>query len=84
MKKFKFDEQSAIEKIIKANFVDENNVTNTIYSIAKYNYHVLGMDDKDNYNAVLQYILDNCDNLFEESIYTDIENCIKSAKKHKM
>lgn len=84
MKKFKFDEQSAIEKIIKANFVDENNVTNTIYSIAKYNYHVLGMDDKDNYNAVLQYILDNCDNLFEESIYIDIENCIKSAKKHRL
>lgn len=84
MKKFKFDEQSAIEKIIKDNFVDENNVTNTIYSIAKYNYHVLGMDDKDNYNAVLQYILDNCDNLFEESIYSDIENCIKNAKKHKL
>lgn len=84
MKKFKFNEQSAIEKIIKDNFVDENNVTNTIYSIAKYNYHVLSMDDKDNYNAVLQYILDNCDNLFEESIYSDIENCIKSAKKHKL
>lgn len=83
MKKFKFNEQSAIEKMIKMNFVDENNITNTIYSLAKYNYHALHLDDKENYNRVLKYILKNCDNIFEESIYADITNCIKNAKKHK-
>ena len=83
MKKFKFNEQSAIEKMIKSNFVDENNITNTIYSLAKYNHHALQLNDKENYNSVLKYILKNCDNIFEESIYTDITNCIKSAKKHK-
>ena len=83
VKKFKFDEQSAIEKMIKSKFVDENNVTNTIYSLAKYNHHTLHLNDKENYNAVLKYITDNCENIFEESIYEDITNCIKSAKKHK-
>ena len=83
MKKFKFNEQSAIEKMIKSNFVDENNITNTIYSLAKYNHHALQLNDKENYNSVLKYILKNCDNIFEESIYSDITNCIKSAKKHK-
>ena len=83
VKKFKFNEQSAIEKMIKSNFVDENNITNTIYSLAKYNYHALQLSDKENYSRVLKYILKNCDNIFEESIYSDIVNCIKSAKKHK-
>ena len=83
MKKFKFNEQSAIEKMIRSNFVDENNITNTIYSLAKYNYHALQLSDKENYSRVLKYILKNCDNIFEESIYSDIVNCIKSAKKHK-
>ena len=83
MKKFKFDEQSAIEKMIKSKFVDENNVTNTIYSLAKYNHHTLHLNDKENYNAVLKYITENCENIFEESIYEDITNCIKSSKKHK-
>ena len=83
MKKFRFNEQSAIEKMIKSNFVDENNITNTIYSLAKYNYHALQLNDKENYNSVLKYILKNSDNIFEESIYSDIINCIKSAKKHK-
>lgn len=83
VKKFRFNEQSAIEKMIKSNFVDENNITNTIYSLAKYNYHALQLNDKENYNSVLKYILKNCDNIFEESIYSDIINCIKNAKKHK-
>ena len=57
MKKFKFNEQSAIEKMIKSNFVDENNVTNTIYSLAKYNYHALQLNDKENYNFDLSDII---------------------------
>lgn len=69
--------------MIKSNFVDENNITNTIYSLAKYNYHALQLNDKENYSRVLKYILKNCDNIFEESIYSDIVSCIKSAKKHK-
>ena len=82
MRQFKFDEQAAIEKMIKSNFVDKNNVVNTIYSLAKYNYHVLHLPDKANYSNILKYITSNCENIFEESVYNDIESCIKNAKKH--
>lgn len=82
MRQFKFNEQAAIEKMIGSNFVDKNNITNTVYSLAKYNYHVLHLSDKANYNHVLKYITSNCENIFEEGIYKDIESCIKNAKKH--
>lgn len=82
MKQFKFNEQALTEAMIKTNFVDRNNITNTIYSLAKYNYHVLHLKDKANYNKILKYITDNCPNIFEEAIYQDIDGCIKSAKKH--
>lgn len=82
VKQFKFNERIAIEKMMKSNFVDTNNIVNTIYSLAKYNYHVLHLKDKANYNRILKYITENCHNIFEENIYTDIEGCIKNAKKH--
>lgn len=81
LKKFKFDERTAIENMIKAKFVDVNNITNTIYNLARYNYHVLGLKPKANYNAILKYITTNCPKVQEEGIYADIESCIKSAKK---
>ena len=84
MKQFKFNEQAALEKMIKSNFIDTNNITNTIYSLAKYNYHVLGLTDEENYQQILKYVQKNCEYIFEEGIYEDITNCIKSAKKHKM
>lgn len=84
MKQYKFNERIAIEAMIKSNFVDVNNITNTIYSLAKYNYHVLHLKDKASYNKILKYITDNCPNIYEEAIYSDIEGCIKSAKKHIM
>lgn len=82
MNKYKFNEQMAIDAIIRSNFVDINNVTNTIYSLAKYNYHVLHLKDKANYSKILKYITNNCPNIYEEAIYADIERCIKSVKKH--
>lgn len=81
VRKFKFDERAVIENMIKAKFVDLNNVTNTIYYLAKYNYHILNLKPKANYNAILKYITENCPNIREEGIYADIESCINSVKK---
>lgn len=81
MRKFKFDERAVIENMIKAKFVDLNNITNTIYGLAKYNYHILNLKPKANYNVILKYITENCPNIREEGIYADIESCIDSAKK---
>jgi len=82
MKELKFNEQSAIENMMKVGFVDVNNITNTIYSIAKYNYHVLHLDDDANYERILKYITENCNNIYEAGVYKDINGCIKSAKKY--
>lgn len=82
MKELKFNEQSAIENMMKVKFVDINNITNTIYSLAKYNYHVLNLDDDANYNRILKYIMENCSNIYEAGIYKDINGCIKNAKKY--
>ena len=79
---FKFNEQSAIENMIRVKYVDTNNITKTIYSLAKYNYHVLKLGDKANYNHILAYIMENCTNIYEEAIYKDINDCIRSAKKY--
>lgn len=84
VKQFKFNERVAIEAMMKSNFVDVNNIVNTIYSLAKYNYHVLHLKDKVNYNRILKYITDNCSHIYEESIYSDIEGCIKNAKRHSL
>ncbi len=82
MKELKFNEQSAIENMMKVRFVDVNNITNTIYSLAKYNYHVLHLDDDANYERILKYITENCSNIYEAGVYKDISGCIKSAKKY--
>lgn len=84
MKQFKFNEQTAIEAMMKANFVDKSNIVNTIYSLAKYNHHVLHLNDQENYNRILQYIMRNCKNVYEEAIYRDIVGCIKNAKRHSL
>lgn len=84
VRQFKFNERVAIEAMMKSSFVDVNNIVNTIYSLAKYNYHVLHLKDKVNYNRILKYITDNCSHIYEESIYSDIEGCIKNAKKHSL
>lgn len=79
--KFQFNEQSAIENMIKSKFVDANNITNTIYVLAKYNCHIRKLKDRANYNAIIEYITDNCPNMFEENILRDVDGCIKKAKK---
>lgn len=84
MKSFQFNERSAIEHVMALNYVDRENVFNTVYMLAKYNYHVLGLSDRDNYNKIIVYITKNCEFVFEESIYKEVEDIIKSAKKHSL
>lgn len=79
--KIKFNERSAIEEMLSAGFVDENNIKKTIYDLAKYNFHVKGMDDQQSYNDILKYITERCPSIIEAGIYKDIDECIRNAKK---
>ena len=79
---FLFNEQSAIEKIIKMHIVDNNNIFVTIKDLARYNYFVNNMDNDDNYNSILKYLQKNGQNINEENVYKVIDECVKKAKKY--
>lgn len=78
--KFVFNEKNAIENMLKSGFVDTNNITRTIYYITKYNFHVRHMKDNDNYKFTLDYIVSHCPNIYEPTIYKDIDGCIRDVK----
>jgi hypothetical protein len=79
---FLFNEQSAIENMIKMNIVDNDNIFVTIKDLARYNYFVNNMDKDDNYTSILNYLQKNATNVNEESVYQVIDDCVRRAKKY--
>jgi hypothetical protein len=79
---FLFNEQSAIENMIKMNIVDNDNIFVTIKDLARYNYFVNHMDKNDNYASILKYLQKNATNVNEESVYQVIDDCVRRAKKY--
>ena len=79
---FLFNEQSAIENMIKMKIVDNDNIFVTIKDLARYNYFVNNMDNDDNYKSILKYLQKNSQNINEENVYDIIDSCVKKAKKH--
>ena len=67
--------------MIKANFVDENNPTNTIKMIARYNHYVCNLDKDQSYNAINDYMRKNCSSYSEVGYYAAIQGCVKDATK---
>ena len=83
MMNFSFNEQYAIENMIKMNIVDNDSIFSTIKDLARYNYFVKEMDDDDNYKNILKYLQKNGQNINEENVYGLIDTCVKRAKKYK-
>lgn len=81
MKDYVFNEKKDIEDMIKANFVDENNPTNTIKMIARYNHYVCNLDKDQSYNAINDYMRKNCSSYSEVGYYMAIQGCVKDATK---
>lgn len=67
--------------MINANFVDENNPTNTIKMIARYNHYVCQLDKDQSYNVINDYMRKNCSSYSEVGYYTAIQGCVKDATK---
>lgn len=80
---FKFDDKIDIENKINSNYVNQDNPEETIRDLARYNYHVLGMNKEDNYDAILEYMTKNCTDFYEEKYFKIIYRNISSAKKYK-
>ena len=80
---FKFDDRTDIASKILNNYANSENPEETIRDLARYNYHVLGMDKEDNYDAILAYMKKNCVDFYEEMYFKIIYRNIASAKKYK-
>ena len=80
---FKFDDKNDIENKIFNNYVNQENIEDTIRDLARYNYHVLEMKKEDNYDAILSYMTKNCSDFYEEKYFKIIYRNIASAKKYK-
>ena len=80
---FKFDDRKDIENKISNNYVNQENLEDTIRDLARYNYHVLEMKKEDNYDAILTYMTKNCSDFYEEKYFKIIYRNIASAKKYK-
>lgn len=81
MKDYVFNEKQDIEDMMSANFVDENNPTNTIKRIARYNHYVCNFDKDQNYSDINEYMRKNCSSYSEVGYYVAIQGCIKDAAK---
>ena len=79
---FLFNEQSAIENMIKMHIVENDNVFTTIKDLARYNYFVNQMDQDDNYKSILKYLQNYGQNINEENVYQIIDECVRRAKKY--
>lgn len=80
---FKFDDRRDIEAKIASNYVNQENLEDTIRDLARYNYHVAGMNKEDNYDAILSYMKRNCEDFYEEEYFKIIYRNVASVKKYK-
>ena len=74
MKNVVFSEKRNIEKIILSGEVSQDNVVHVISSMAKYNYCINNMSDKDNYNAIVKWLSKN----YKYYVETELNNVILS------
>lgn len=80
---FKFNDKIDIEAKINDNYVNQDNIEETIRELARYNCHVCNMQKEDNYDAILEYMTRNCTDFYEEQYFKIIYRNISSAKKYK-
>ena len=80
---FKFNDKLDIERKISSRHVNQENPEETIRDLARYNYHVLGLEKEANYDAILEYMRNNCHDFYEEKYFQIIYRNIASAKKYK-
>ena len=80
---FKFNDKADIENKMCNKYANHENPEETIRDLARYNHHVLKMKKEDNYDAILTYMAENCNDFYEEKYFKIIYRNISSAKKYK-
>ena len=83
MMNFKFNDKTDIESKMHGGYVNQENIEETIRDLARYNHHVLNMKKEDSYDAIRNYMTQNCSDFYEEKYFKTIYRNISSAKKYK-
>lgn len=81
MKEFIFDELVIAERVINDHKIDYDNAKNHIWQLAKYNYWVLKMDDKENNDNITQYMHQYWKMYSDPDYSGTIDDYLKAVKK---
>ena len=84
MKNVIFSEKKNIEKIMLSGEISQDNVVHVISSMAKYNYRVNNINDKDNYNAIVWWLNRNYKYYVETELNSIILNKIHAAHNYEL
>ena len=81
MKEYVFNEKATIEQIINSGAVDSVNINRTIKKLARYNYYIKCLSEKESYDDIVSYMNINYLEFTEVGSYKDIQGCIRDASK---
>ena len=84
MKNVIFSEKKDIEKILSSGEVTQDNVVRIISSLAKYNFSIKNMNDKDNYEYIKNWLKIHYRHYVETELYSVIKQKIDAAHTYKL
>lgn len=84
MIKFKFHEERNIINAVESNLMDFSNPRGAIWTLALYYLKIKQIDEKDVFNAIVEYITAHDTTFYYEQYLTDIKKCINKAKKYEI
>lgn len=84
MIKFKFHEERDIVNAVESNQMDFSNPRKAIWTLAQYYVSIHNNDDKVAFENIKNYIEQHDDNFYYEQYISDINKCIRKAKKYEL
>lgn len=84
MIKFKFHEERDIINAVESNLMDFSNPRKVIWILAQYYISIHKNDDKVAFENIKKYIEKHDSNFYYEQYISDINKCIRKAKKYEL
>ena len=84
MIKFKFHEERDVINAVESNLMDFSNPRKVIWTLAQYYVSIHKNDDKMAFENIKKYIEEHDNNFYYEQYISDINKCIRKAKKYEL
>ena len=82
MIKFKFHEERDIVNVVESNSMDFSNPRKVIWTLALYYVAIKHIEDKEVFEKIKSYIEEHSNDVYYEQYVSDINKCIRKAKKY--